>query len=443
MKKRLLLLSVATVFLLTSCDGINIITGGNPTSPTKTTDNSANSITINTTASPKDTTENTEQTAEPPEETTVTEPETTVPEVIPPTFTESEIEAGYLYLSGKEQFVVSKKKNIITFILDAADNVYIENLMNNKPEVFSGFEDFTVYTNTCSVFDSTFQSVTQMYSGYTALPTYKISEWNKDAWGSQAACEFFDRFHKAGYKMNFYVNAELQFSRLVGKFDNLALSEEKLYERDYYHSNSGFDGQLETMSLAEDEYNRFNVIHLAGAHDIAEGLNSFEEQMEYLFGIVRKYLDKLKEFGVYDDSTIIITADHGTHNIYKHPNATPMFMIKEAGKKSDTLKTNSSPIYWTDFIPTYLVNAGLFDEKTDKSLFGSSIYDFNENSVRERVSNFRMYSDRYPESAKSPLVPNYGYNVIYSFKYTGDSKALLEVAGKYDGEVTWMEESAA
>ena len=84
---------------------------------------------------------------------------------------------------------------------------------------------------------------------------------------------------------------------------------------------------------------------------------------------------------------------------------------------------------------TYLVNAGLYDESTDRELFGPSIYDFNENSVRERVANYRKNDKNYPASQISPLVPSFGYNVIYSYRYVGDSEELLRVV-KEEGPIS-------
>lgn len=438
-KKSVIALTAAFALLLTACT-VEIVpqnptvTANRPETEGKNNPPATSAQAVSTKANIATAAENTT--------TVITEPVTTVPQVIPPTYSEEEINSGYLYLSGKEQFVVSKNKNIITIILDAADNIYLENLLKTNPEAFNGLEDFTLYNNTCSYFDSTFQSVTQIYSGYTELPVYTVSQWSKDAWTSDKANEFYNRFHKAGYKMNFFVAASLQPIRIMGKFDNLGYSKEPLESRDFYHLNEGFTKQLDTMKTADNDFNYFIVEHIHGAHTPLEK-NSFEEQMTYLFDIVRKYLDKLKEFKVYDDSTIIIMSDHGSHDIYTYPNATPIFLIKEAGKTSDKMKITSAPISFEDLMSTYLISAGLFNQETDRELFGSSIYDFDENSKRERTANYRIWDENYPESKVSPVCPSYGYNVIYTYKYTGNSKDLLNQVYKRKRVVTPMEEDAA
>lgn len=434
MKKKILIFSAVTVFLFTSCSlsgGKQNITGARPHEPSE-------SSSVSSQRKPEPSISEEEGL---PQEDTVSS-ETKAPEVPALTFSEEQLSGGTLYLSGKDQFTVSKNKNIITVILDAADNKYVKELFKNNPDAFKGFEDFTVYDNTCSVFDSTFQSVTQIYSGMESLPVCKISDWSDEAWSSAKAAEFYRRFHKAGYKMNIYADAYLDPKQLIGKFDNLAVSDNPPNGRDFYHLNHTFRDQISTMALADNDYNCFTVQHIWGAHTPTE-MESFDEQMAYLLTIVREYMDKLKAFGVYDDAAIIIMADHGSHDLYSCPDSTPMFMIKEPHKSSDKITVSSAPIYFSDLMSTYLVNAGLYDEETDRELFGSSIYDFDENSVRERTANYRWVDRSYKTSGVSPLVPSYGYNVIYSYRYTGNTEDLLAEIKKRQPKVSWMEEDAA
>lgn len=369
--------------------------------------------------------------------------------------------------SGTEQYTVSKNKNIITIVLDATDNKYINETLKQKPEAFDGFEDFTLYTNTCSVFDSTFQSFTQIFSGIESKPVVKVAEWNDKAWNSEKAEEFYKRFHEAGYKMNFFADSNWDIDMLRGKADNIDVNMKDLsFEHHmgivsdfsrltayrvlpfalkrfvqvegidpnrnieaaekFNFYNADFQEGIETMNLSDSDKNYFIVEHTWGAHTPYDKGNSVDT-VEYILGIVREYLDNLKKLGVYDDSTIIVMADHGSHDLFTYPNSTPLFMIKEAGRSSGELTFSSAPISYADLMSTYLVNAGLYNESTDKEIFGSSIYDFDENSVRERVANYRINDKNYPASQISPLVPSFGYNVIYSYRYTGDSEELLRI----------------
>lgn len=367
-------------------------------------------------------------------------------------------------LSGREQYKVSKNKNIITIVLDATDNNYIKEALEERPEIFDGYEDFTLYTNTCSVFDSTYQSFTQIFSGYSELPIYGVDEWNHDAWSTEQSNEFFKRFHDANYKMNFFIDADWDLKLLKGRPDNIEPAQfndtwesamgviynfnlltayrvmpfmfKRFFDVNSLDFNSNFMGgdgfnfhnedfeeDLDSTELADSDQNYFIVQHIWGAHTPYDKRNSLDTT-EYIFDITREYIDNLKKLGVYDNSTIIIMADHGSHDVHSYPDSTPLFMIKEAGRSSDEMTLSSAPIYYTDLMSTYLVNAGLFDEEKDRELFGNSIYDFKEGDKRERTAHYRFYDENYPPSAVSPLVPSFGYNVIYSYKYTGDNSDL-------------------
>lgn len=386
-------------------------------------------------------------------------------------------------LSGKEQYKVSPQKNIITIIIDAADNRYAKKLLSQNSKAFDGYNDFTLYTNTCSVFDSTFQSLTQVYAGITEKPTGIVAEWNRKAWDSDKAAEFYGKFHEANYKMNFFVQSGWVLTDLEGKADNLAVTElaglgsksravsdictlslfraapfalkrfipaeevdlsalvENSDKPDF--ANEDFEAAADSLSLADTEQNYFIVEHIKGVHAPFDIDGDPVKTTEYVLGVAEKYINKLKELGVYDDATIIVMADHGTHDVISYPNSTPVFMIKEPGRKSDKLTVSSAPMYFADLMSTYLINGGIFEEK-DKPLFGSSIYDFDEESARTRTANYRMVDDRYPPSRVSPLVASYGYNVIYSYDFTGDTEELLRVI-KEEGPtvIEHMEESPA
>lgn len=382
-------------------------------------------------------------------------------------FSSGDAFVGDIYvLSGEEQYKVSPNKNIITIILDATDNRYVHKLLDSDTKAFDGYDDFTLYTNTCSVFDSTFQSLTQVYSGITDKPTGIVADWNRKAWDSDCATEFYGKFHEANYKMNFFVDSNWVLTDLEGKADNLEYADLKGFNNtarvvndmctlslfraapfalkrfipaeqvdlaslavssdraDF--ANEDFEAAADTVSLANTNQNYFIVEHIKGVHAPFDVDGDPVKTTEYVLGVAEKYIDSLKRLGVYDDATIIVMADHGTHDVINQPNSTPLFMIKEPGRKGEKMTVSAAPIYYTDLMSTYLINGGLFDEN-DEELFGTSIYDFDESSVRTRTANYRMVDNNYPPSNVSPLVVSYGYNVIYSYEYTGDTDELLRV----------------
>ena len=55
--------------------------------------------------------------------------------------------------------------------------------------------------------------------------------------------------------------------------------------------------------------------------------------------LLRRYLDDLKEAGVYEDTTVIMMADHGFDMRFY-----PVFLVKEAHRKTEGFQTDHTPL---------------------------------------------------------------------------------------------------
>ena len=89
--------------------------------------------------------------------------------------------------------------------------------------------------------------------------------------------------------------------------------------------------------------------------------------------ILFKYVEKMKESGVYDNTTIIFTADHGWTNRYN-----PVFLIKPKNTDKE-FSINHAPISnIEDIIPTVL------NTITNSKENGKDIWDYSEGEIRSR-----------------------------------------------------------
>lgn len=325
---------------------------------------------------------------------------------------------GYL---PDEQYTVSNDKNVILFIFDAFDNSYAKTLYDEEQYVFDELNDFTMYTNTCSVYAHTRNSIPQMLAGTTY-----------DGGGADYY-EFYERLGKDGYRVNFYgyeSEAKLNLAQFADNYVKIdALSDN--YERrvDYWsivqHSlrlsmydlfpnvlktyaepetidftkqyqiigamenviNYENDDYMKGLTLvkSDDSDKRFIVEHLDGTHIPIER-DTYEEEAKICLDILVEYIRQLKDLGVYDDATIIVTSDHGTHfasNEEYNIAPTPVFLIKEPNSKHETMVLNDAPIYHTDILATILYNANLLDAE-DGDRFGSTIYSYGPDDERLR-----------------------------------------------------------
>ena len=366
-------------------------------------------------------------------------------------------------LNGSRQYTVSSKKNIVTFVFDTVDNYYFEQLLTSSPEVFDGFEDFTLYNNTCSVFDYTMASMTQMLTGEMSCPMYDITGWMRSAWSGEKAEDFYQRLHDAGYTVNGYMNADIPADLFSGKFDNYSGGQEptfvkreeilknltKLnryrympfllkpffdtnnvdfkvlvgYSNDFdYYDNDFFDSLAnKRLSVSNDNDNYFIIEHLNGAHQPCDDVI---EETKKCLAIAKEYIKQLKALGLYEDSTIIITSDHGRHTSnFAAAAATPIFMVKEAGKTGGEMKISTAPVYHADFLATYLRAAGIYGE-SDKELYGISVFDLSDDMQRERTWYDHTGDDAYPNPSGAAC------NIYRMYRYTGDQETLREMTSK-------------
>lgn len=374
------------------------------------------------------------------------------------------------YLNGDEQYKVASEENVIVFILDALDNSYFQEILNKEPDLFDGFEDFTLYTNTCSVFDSTPTSLTQMFTGMDFAVELPGNEWYEKAWNGEKANEFFQRFHNEGYTVNGY-NIELDsVTRCKGKFDNYFSSEDGksldrivnkkgilqdfnqlslyralpfafkryieidkvnfneniVYKNSAHYENDEFDNHL-SLSLGENSSKYFIVEHLHGTHLPCSDVMA---ETKYLLEIMRKYINQLKELGVYYNSSILILSDHGAHNdLIPETANTPVFMIKNKNTHHEKMLLSAAPVYHEDIQATLLDCAGLYKASEDEEMFGRTVFDINENEQRSRTWYDRRFDSNYDSVGRldSMTWAWGGCNVYYAYTYTGDTEVLNEM----------------
>lgn len=363
-------------------------------------------------------------------------------------------------LDGSRQYVVSSKKNIVTFVFDAVDNYYFEQLLASSPEAFAGFEDFTLYNNTCSVHDYTMASMTQMLTGEMSCPMYDTASWLENAWNGEKAEDFYCRLHDAGYTVNAYMNADVPIELLSGKIDNCSNGAEPLFVnkeeiltnlfklnryrympfllKPLFDTNEvnfkGFVGYKEGFDYYNDDYlealtsnglsksrdndNYFIIEHLNGAHQPCDDVI---EETKKCLAIAREYINRLKAMGLYEDSTIIITSDHGRHtSSFDAAAPTPIFMVKEAGKSGGEMKISTAPVYHADFLATYLKAAGIYGGG-DEDMYGVSVFDLSDDMMRERTWYDHTGDNAYPNPNGAAC------NIYRAFRYTGNQETLWEM----------------
>ena len=330
------------------------------------------------------------------------------------------------YFECSEQFKVSKNKNTIVFLLDRMDKKYMDELLKRDPSLCEKLSGFTYYKNFTGSYSRTFPSVAYLLSGVKYDYDIPSAEYMKKA---MSESNFFGALQAAGYESRLYTDTQYvtgsveSFNGTVknaksteGKAKPIKILSAMLNLSAYRYSPEAMkpyfhiytdniaqkyifgneDGSIYTVDDAEfyaafrkkgitteDNAGSFVFYHLQGAHDpftmnekgeavTLDYLNyeeSMYKQIRGDFKMILSYIKQLKAAGVYDNTTIIITADHGrTGTAPSLEEATGenygervlTLLIKEAGADTkQPLKTSMKQVCQANLHKTFLRSMGV------------------------------------------------------------------------------------
>lgn len=327
-----------------------------------------------------------------------------------------------LILSEDEMFSISDKENIIVFIIDTLDAQFFERFLGENPEYKEVLKDFTYFKNAVSGAAPTRYGVPLMLTGKSFLDDRSYEEYKYEAYKES---NLYDDLKKANYDIRFYTDKNVLSSSLMGKVDNLEFGSEKiksysglmasmykltafkysphfmknifwLYTGEFnnyktseinnlyvYGDDVNFFNDLMDKELSMSNKKIFRLYHLFGAHGpysmdknsnrVEEGSVTLYDQIQGSFNIISKYINFLKSKKVYDNTNIIIIADHGGVDLYQNPT-----VLVKTKKANQNLEINNSYVGFVDFRATV---ASFFME--DYSKYGMTFFDIKENEIRE------------------------------------------------------------
>ncbi|MDR2673140.1 MAG: sulfatase-like hydrolase/transferase [Coriobacteriales bacterium] len=321
---------------------------------------------------------------------------------------------GDIYtLSEKGLYEVSAGKNVIVILLDRCDSRYVDEVMADDPDFFADKMDgFTRFTNSMTLYNRTFPSVVNILTGKELDPSEPPKEYMATAWREET---FLSDLTEAGFQNDLYTlrnsafvsadvfgdtvsNVELHkhetdISSVLPKLMKLSLyrfmpqvfkprfwvATEELSHGVSYFSPGGrefgdddprfWHGLKEQRLKAVGERPRFKFYHLRGAHPafvwdkdmrvVEPDQSSQLLQTRGAWTITFEYLDQLKQLGLYDNATIVVTADHGFQGRIGDGPLLPALFVKPAGSYGSALVTNDAPVTSASLRATLLADIGL------------------------------------------------------------------------------------
>lgn len=311
----------------------------------------------------------------------------------------------------KGEFIYSNNKNMIILLLDRLDATYLRE--NATEDELSCLDGFTFYYDIMGMFGRTTKAVPQLLTGQ---PYFYEQDYYVYLAESQDNSQLFNRLIDDDYKIGIYTIDPIAQDGEVAKYtDNnitgvLGINSRKrlftniyrlvAYQYSPYHikkifwfypdviyedrkvvssdksfswSMLDFYNSMDNMEVTSDK-NTFKFYHLEGMHGIGltsdcqysaepvELVESFHGNM----ALINKFINNLKDCGVYDNSIVIIMGDHGdTMDEDGFWGTNPCFMIKGLNENHD-LCMSDKPLSYCDLQEIYinLLNGYKSDEAT-------------------------------------------------------------------------------
>lgn len=332
----------------------------------------------------------------------------------------------------KNEFLMSKNQNMIILIVDSLDNASFKNEYENDPELREALDGFTYYNNALSGYPFTSRSVPFIFSGKWFENEKPYKDYLADSIvQSPILTELYDR----GYATGFYniIKLDLKNQSDYDMFDNFDPIQVKLlstktfkyvfkiggikfapweiksrcynsigqYATKVVKSETGYDSfwydNLYFYNSIKDENpitfsdkNCARIIHLRGSHapytltrnaERSKGETTHQETVGGCCTIIKQYIKRLKESGIYDNTAMVILADHGTQIVYPTTDESvvkrfhPTLLVKGIGENHEP-KISTAPISYIDLADSFVK---LLDGNA-----GDSIFEYKDGDKRTR-----------------------------------------------------------
>lgn len=344
------------------------------------------------------------------------------------------------------EFELSSKNNTIMFVVDTLDASWFEDMLLPNEEYKKSLKDFTYFDDAVAGGAPTVLGIPTLLTGKIDMDASRdTSEYYKDAYESSSLfadmqksncnVKLFTEFYYLDYcdknsvdnlkmEQKYVISSRRGFMECLYKFVSFYAMPQFLKQNFWLYSgefnqyitledNTSNLYKLDDAQFYQDfkekgittqnDKDTFVMYHLNGAHspyvmdENAQAVPSdsigVDSQIRGIFKIIKEYMDELKAKGIYDSSTIIITADHGGIDLYSNP----AILVKERNANHDEMVVSDSKITFTNVNNT-IASSTL----KDSSAYGENVFEVGDkqmvrfhvapNDLTENVFNDNAYA---------------------------------------------------
>lgn len=292
---------------------------------------------------------------------------------------------------------LSNDTNFIILLVDAVDADAFDELLVAKPEIQKDFDGFTFFKNSVTCYNFTAYSVPEILSGDFYLCQKNYYQYLNDVYNGQG---FLNGLKEAGYRMRIYYQDVPKVYDWLENYENIMANDKlagfiypanfvktmiklsgiKYFPYDLktrcdvtpislmgdsekksdwgtrYNSDlTSFDNLIEKTEFITAGGKEFSFIYLDGAHTPFETmpdlsfsqLATYSGEVEASAAVVSNYLKKMKAAGVYDNSVIVVLADHGYQWSEGKGRQNPVLLVKGI-KETGELITDDIPVSYAN-----------------------------------------------------------------------------------------------
>ena len=361
------------------------------------------------------------------------------------------------FLTTSNMTTVAESRNVVLFVVDRFDaKKYYETNKNVVDPYLKDWGGFTYFNDHIAMYGRTYPSLAYMLTRNKLENGQGRKQYFIDSYNNNNTLSKLDQ---EGYSVNLYTDSYYGYYDayyLPDYIDNKIITSEESLEREVVQEwnlfrSSTFMGlyrilphvfkdtfgttssaivnqfvvytsddlqhpQASTdLKQAYEEVTRemfavngdkqFSCIHVSGCHDVfydtdwksapASKRKDIKISLINSFEILNEYIAEMKRLGVYNNSTIIITGDHGFEDSRTGDlimdKITALF-VKPAGETHKQIKTSKAQVSHDNLWATIFKSEGItFDEAE----FGKSVFDVDENVDQVRSHVWQKFDPLY------------------------------------------------